>query len=102
MSHKAFPIVIALVLLFCVVCPVVELAVGWNDTLFVTGYDGESTLSLLVLLLELVLALVAALTFYLLADRILQRLKAAHRVEGTDADCEHFYAVLSPPLPLRI
>ena len=50
---RVFHAAIAVILVACVICPFIELAIGWNDTIFTTGYDGESTLAILVLVLEL-------------------------------------------------
>jgi hypothetical protein len=63
MSRRIFHIVIALILVACAVSPFVESALNSQDSVFSTGYDGESTLAIVVLLLELVLSLASLLIF---------------------------------------
>jgi hypothetical protein len=63
MNRRIFHLLIALVLVACVVSPWVESALDCHDNMFSTGYDGESTLAIVVLLLELVLSLASLLIF---------------------------------------
>ena len=63
MNRRIFHVLIALVLVACVVSPFVESALNCNDNVFSTGSDGESTLAIVVLLLELVLSLASLLVF---------------------------------------
>lgn len=63
MNRRIFHVLIALVLVACVVSPFVELALDCHDNMFSTGYDGESTLAVVVLLLELVLSFASLLAF---------------------------------------
>jgi hypothetical protein len=63
MNRRIFHVLIALVLVACVVSPFVESALDCHDNMFSTGYDGESTLAVVVLLLELVLSLASLLVF---------------------------------------
>jgi hypothetical protein len=63
MNRRILHVVIALVLLACVVSPFIESALDCHDNVFSTGYDGESTLAVVVLLLELVLSLASLLVF---------------------------------------
>jgi hypothetical protein len=65
MSRKAFHIVLGLVLVGCLICPFVEFAIGWNDTIFTTGYDTESSVAIVMLLVELVLALATVIALFL-------------------------------------
>lgn len=63
-GRRLFHIAIALILVFCVLAPYVESAVEFNNSIFATGYDNETTIAVLVLLLELVI-LLAGVLFYL-------------------------------------
>jgi len=49
MTRRTFHIVLALPLLACVLCPYVETVIHWNQTVFDTGYDGESTVAVIAL-----------------------------------------------------
>ena len=64
MNRRIFHVLIALVLVACVVSPFVESALDCHDNMFSTGYDGESTLAVIVLLLELVLSLASLLVLF--------------------------------------
>lgn len=93
---------IALVLVVCALSPFLETAVNWNDTVFATGYDGESSVAVLVLLLELVIS-IAGLHVCLcrtlqLGERIVIRQFSLIR------ELEFSFKIpeLSPPPPLRI
>lgn len=57
MTSKRFFIVLAAVLVVCMVCPYVETALNWNQSIFDTGYDTESTVAVIALLLVLASAL---------------------------------------------
>src|SRR5881397_3699603 len=59
MNRKTLHILLGLVLVACLVCPYVEFAIGWNDTIFTTGCDTESSVAVVMLLVGLVLALAA-------------------------------------------
>lgn len=99
---RMFHAAIALILLACVICPFVELAIGWNDTIFTTGYDGDSTLAVLVLLLELALALASLLVSFLSARRVLERIIAQLHLLTSHFDFGVILPSFSPPLSLRI
>ena len=57
MTRRGFHILLALVLVACVLSPYVELALNWGQSLFDTGYDTETTVSVIALLLILAFAL---------------------------------------------
>ena len=57
MTPKRFHIVLAAVLVVCIICPYVETALDWNQSIFDTGYDTESTVAVIALLLVLAFAL---------------------------------------------
>jgi hypothetical protein len=65
MNRKVFHILLGLILVACLVCPFVEFAIGWNDTIFTTGYDTESSVAVIMLLVELVLALATIIALFL-------------------------------------
>ena len=100
--RRAFHAAIALILVICAISPFLESAVNWNDTVFATGYDGESSLAVLVLLLELVISLAGLLVCLCrnlqLGDRVV--------IKHSPLTCESDFGIkipeLSPPTPLRI
>lgn len=103
MTRRGFHILLALTLVVCVLCPYIEVVIGWNQTIFDTGYDSESTVGVIALLLVLAFALASLLIHFLastageerLAVRIL-RLRPALDFISTLPE------VSPPPLPLRI
>src|SRR5579862_2153746 len=56
-TTKRFHILIALVLLVCMVCPFAEMVFHSDNCIFVSGNDNESTLALVLLIVELAFAL---------------------------------------------
>lgn len=101
--RRAFHAAIALILVICAISPFVESAVNWNDTVFATGYDTESTMAVLVLLLELVIWLAGLLVCLSrnlqLGERVLIM---QHSWFASESDRGTETPELSPPLPLRI
>ncbi len=96
-------ILMALILIFCAGSPFVESALNCHDNVFSTGYDGDTTLAVVVLLLELVLSLASLLLF--LCPNI-EQVK-----DGIVETCDHLtfdwdfrisFPDTSPPVPLRI
>jgi hypothetical protein len=102
MGRRIFHILIALILLACAVSPFVETALDCHDNMFSTGYDGESTLIIVVLLLELVLSLASLLIFLCPDVKVMERLVTKHPY----LTCNSGFGVIStgllPPFPLRI
>lgn len=102
MRRRAFHVAIAAILVICALSPFLESAANWNDSVFATGYDGESTMAVLVLLLELVISLAGLLVC------LCQNLQWGERValspSGLTLESGFRIAIpeLSPPLPLRI
>jgi len=78
MNRRAFHILLALVLVGCVVCPFVEFAIGWNDTIFTTGYDTESAVAIVMLLVELVLGLASVIALFLPDAQVIEPLVTRH------------------------
>jgi hypothetical protein len=62
----------ALVLLGCALCPIFEIFLNWDSSIFATGRDTESTVAFLLLLVELSFAIARSLA--LVVATILQRL----------------------------
>jgi hypothetical protein len=102
MSRRAFHVVLGLILVACLVCPFVEIAIGWNDTIFTTGYDTESSVAVVMLLVELVLALATVLALFLPETQLAEPL-VTRRCPPTS---EFGVAILLPDpsllVPLRI
>ena len=76
MNREALHILLGLVLVACLVCPYVEFAIGWNDTIFTTGYDTESSVAVVMLLVGLVLALAAVIALFLPETQLAEPLVA--------------------------
>src|SRR4029077_19784865 len=76
--RRAFHVAIALILVICAISPFVESAVNWNDTVFATGYDGESIVGVLVLLLQLVISLASLLFCFCLNLRLGECMAITH------------------------
>ena len=90
-----------LILVGCAVSPFVESALDCHGNVFSTGCDGESTLALVILLLELVLTLASVLVLFLpniqLKGRIVEKVQRFF-----DWDFRFTNLDSSPPVPLRI
>lgn len=78
------------------------MAIHWNSTIFQSGFDTESTVAVLLLLLELAYGL-ARLVLVILPP-LLRRLSFVY-FDRLAAETLNFGTILpeiSPPLPLRI
>jgi hypothetical protein len=95
-------VLIALILLACAVSPFVESGFNCHDNVFSTGYDGESTLAVVVLLLELVLSLASLLTFLCPNIQVKDRIVERYERLTFDSDFRITISDASPPVPLRI
>ena len=102
MTARRFHTLIAIALLICVICPFAETALHSDNCIFASGQDNESTLALLLLVVELTFALGRLLVILLprfltklaLVDSELLALpKLAFKVILPD---------ISPPILLRI
>lgn len=101
-TPRAFHTLIALALVACALCPYIETAIHWNGTIFQTGFDTESTVAVLLLLLELAYGLAQLLA--VLLPPVLTRLGFVY-FEQLEFRSLNFATVLpdiSPPLHLRI
>ena len=100
--RRAFHVAIALILVICALSPFLETAVNWNDSVFATGYDGESTMAVLVLLLELVISLAGLLVCFCRNTQWIERIVITPSPFASKSDFGITIAELSPPPPLRI
>jgi hypothetical protein len=78
------------------------MAIDWNESILTTGYDTESTVAVIALLLVLALALARLLAVFLPAIISTDHLGASPSPLKSLSSL--FFAVpeASPPLPLRI
>ena len=103
MTRKGFHILLALILVACVLCPYVEVALDWNQTIFNTGYDGETVVAVIALLLILAFALARLLVSVLADSTGGEPLDESHRPLRPILDFISTLPDISPPpLPLRI
>ena len=65
MTRKGFHILLAFILVICVLCPYLECALHWNQSIFDTGHDSESTLAVIALLLILAFLIVSLLAHFI-------------------------------------
>ena len=95
-------ILVALALFGCALSPFIETAIHWNGNIFQTGYDTESTVAVLLLLLEL--AYWIAKTFVVLFRLGLEKSSLVRLVRLTLPASDFATALpeIPPPLPLRI
>lgn len=104
MTRRGFHILSALILVICVLCPYVECALHWNQSIFDTGYDGESTVAVIALLLILAF-LIASLLAHFIPDSAAAESLVRSPVTLRRAPLDFIFAPdVSPPplLPLRI
>jgi hypothetical protein len=101
-SRRTLHILVALILLACAVSPFVESALHCHDTILSTGQDGESTVAVVVLLLELVLSLTSLLIFLCPNLELKGRLDTEFRTLTTNIEFGFTIPELSPPVPVRI
>ena len=101
-TSRTFHTLVALALIGCALCPFVEMAIHWNGTIFQSGFDTESTVAFLLLLLELAYALARLLV--VLLPSVLRSLNFVYF--DRFAICTLNFATvlpeISPPLSLRI
>jgi hypothetical protein len=99
---RRFHALVALVLFYCAVCPFLEIALHSNNCIFVSGNDMESTLALLLLLVELAFALGKLLA--VLVRTVLKKLILVYsdRLAGPTLNFAIVLPEISPPTPLRI
>ena len=93
---------IALILVICALSPFLESAANWNDSVFATGYDGESTMAVLVLLLELVISLAGVLVCFSAKTESGERITVEYSSAAWESGFRISIPELTPPPPLRI
>jgi hypothetical protein len=94
---------VALTLLGCAFCPLFELLLHWDNSIFLTGHDTESTLAFLLLLIELSFAIAKLVALVLAA--VFQRLgiiALSNRIPAISSIFSGILPVISPPVSLRI
>lgn len=103
MTRRQFHVLVALILLVCVVCPHVETALDWNESIFTTGYDTESIVAIIALLLILSLTLAKLLVVFLPARISNEFIVAFQQPRKREDGFVLGISEVSPPtLPLRI
>jgi hypothetical protein len=102
LRRRVFHIAIALILILCVMAPYLESTFDLNDSIFATGYDNESTIAVLVLLLELVISLAGLLVAACRNLEFCERIEIKHPSVPVASDFGIRIPELSPPPPLRI
>jgi hypothetical protein len=103
MTRKGFHILLALTLVVCVLSPYAELALSWGQSLFDTGYDTETTVAVIALLLILAFALAKFLVSVLVDSQGEAPLDESHRTLIPILDFISTLPDVSPPHPsLRI
>jgi hypothetical protein len=101
-SRRALHVAIALLLVFCFLSPFLESAINWNDSVFATGYDTESTSAILLLLLELVLSFAGLLLYFCWGVQWREKALVARSLAATELTFRITIPEISPPPPLRI
>lgn len=101
-TPRAFHTLIALALVACAFCPFVETAIHWNGTIFQSGFDTESMVAVLLLLLELAYGLARLLG--VLLPSVLRTLSFGYfdRFAVRTLNFGTVLPEISPPLSLRI
>lgn len=103
MTRRGLYILLALILVVCLFCPYIEVVIGWNQTIFDTGYDTESTVAVIALLLILAFALASHLIDFPASTADEERLAASIvRLRPAPDFISTVPEVSPPPPPLRI
>lgn len=102
MTRRGFHVLAAVILLVCVVCPYVEAALDWNESIFTTGYDTESIVAVIALLLILSLTLAKLMAVFLPARLRNERIATSQPPRKREHGFIFGIPEVSPPLPLRI
>ena len=102
MSRKGFHILLALTLFACAICPYIEIALHSNQYIFETGYDGETTVAIITLVLILAFALAKLLASFVPEGTTEESLFHPQETIGLSTDVGASFPDTSPPLALRI
>lgn len=100
--RRWFLIVIALILLACAMSPFVETAIHWNQSIFTTGHDTESTIAVIALLIVLAFSLARLLAAFAPSLLTARFGVSSSSFERTQRSFVFVIPESSPPLPLRI
>jgi hypothetical protein len=101
--RKAFHVAIAVILIICAISPFLETAAHWDNTIFATGYDGESTVAVLMILLELVISFAGPVVIYVCRNaEFSEPVVIRDSFVSFDSVAGFRVPEFSPPLPLRI
>lgn len=93
---------LALTLFACGLCPFIEIALHSDQSIFQTGYDGESTVAIIALVLILAFALAKLLASFVAEDTTGESLLHPQATASLSADVAARFNDTSPPLALRI
>ncbi len=102
MTRRGFYILLAVILVGCVLSPYVEFAFDWNESIFTTGYDGESTIAAIAFLLILAFLIATLPADFVPNSAASEPLIDSHVTLGAALDSISNIPESSPPLPLRI
>ena len=102
LGRRLFHIAVALILVICVLAPYLELAADFNNSIFNTGCDNETTIAVLVLLLELVISLAGILASLFLVLRLFGRIAVRDWYYVFESALVPEGPAPSSPPPLRI
>jgi hypothetical protein len=99
---KTFHLLVGLGLLVCMVCPDIEILCHSTDCIFLSGHDMETSVALLLIVLELTIASIKLAVAFL--PRLLARLVSLERNSFLFLDSVFAFVppAASPPLALRI
>ncbi len=98
---KTFHLLVGLGLLICMACPDIEFLCHSTDCVFLSGHDMETSVALLLIVIELTIASIRFVVAFL--PQLLERLVL---IESGKSFGELVFAVVSPaaspPLALRV
>ena len=99
--RRHFHAIIVCLLLVCLICPFVELLCNSNGNIFQTGQDTETTVAVVLLLLELLFLIPLLCVFFVFGTLHIVDCSAG---EPRRSLCPSFgiHPDLPPPIPLRI
>ncbi|HZP32146.1 MAG TPA: hypothetical protein VFB23_02195 [Candidatus Acidoferrales bacterium] len=101
--RRVFHLVIAVILIMCAISPFLETAAKWDNTIFGTGYDGETTVAVLVILLEVVVSFARPVVVCLCRNpEFTEPLVVMNPLVSFDVIFDFRISDSSPPPPLRI
>lgn len=103
MTRRGFHILLALTLLICAMCPCVEeFVLHWNQSIFDTGYNGESAVAIVALVLILAFALANLLASFVPESTNAEPLFHPQEIVSSTIGFTATLPDASPPLALRI